>query len=51
MENLTNKNLVYKGNKKDIWCLTHTGKIIEHQLEKSRLDGQPYKVTRNKSNL
>ncbi|WP_298279708.1 hypothetical protein [Ferroplasma sp.] len=51
LEKLMKKKLIYKGNKKDMWCLSPAGKKMEHEIEKSRLDDLPYKVTRNKSNL
>jgi len=52
MKNLTDKELIFKGNKKDVWCVSHKGKIIEHEIEKENFEKEKsYKVTRNKNNL
>lgn len=51
LNNLVNKGLLYKGHKKDIWCVTHCGKLLEHMIETEKLKGKSYKVIRNKSNL
>ncbi len=52
MKYLIDKGLIFKGNKKDMLCVSHRGKIIEHEIEKENLGKElPYKVTRNRNNL
>ncbi len=51
MKNLMNMGLICKGNKKDVWCVTHYGKLMEHAIEIYFLEKGLYRVTRNKNDL
>ncbi len=47
---LINEGLIKNGNKKGNFCLTHSGKLREHQLEEEYNRNLSYKVVRNKYN-
>ncbi len=48
LSTLINKGLIIKGNKKDTYCTTHEGKLIEHKLEEYFNKNNPYRIVRNK---
>ncbi len=41
--------LIQKGNKKDIYCVTHDGKLLEHKLEEEyNKEKYGYSINRNR---
>lgn len=49
IKTLIESGLIMAGNKKDIYCLTHQGKLQEHELEKEyNKDTYGYSIIRNR---